>query len=284
MPSNRSLALPIPEKDSHAYGKVSGSRVKDVSSTETPIQRSFDTPLYEAVAEIHLLPGEPVEFRALSLYQALRDRFPHVQRVPMVLVAEPSQAINPFAPAYRFYNDSQNLVVQTGPRLIAVNAVMAKSPWPGWNAFNDAMQPAFDAYVALNGKSAVTRFSLSFYNRIAVSDIAEIQQVFGASVPAPHDALLSGFSYQYETDADIGVLARQYTVMPPDASAERAYLAVNTIARRDLDGLSLESAYGEWPAWLDAAHAQCRALFYSSLSEPARSAWDRNAATRKAAE
>lgn len=265
-----------------ARSEIANERCGPLNSDELRSERRFETPLFEVVAEIHLDPSDLVELPARSYYSSLDGKYPQVQRMPLVLVSDPAHATNPFAPAYRFFNEDQTLIVQIGPRLIALNAVMAKIPWPGWAYFKDRFPEVFHPYVALNQDAPVLRFSLSFYNRIALDDLGELTEIFAMNeVPSPANALDLDYSYKFSTPSEVGTITRHYLIMPPDAAAPCPYLAVNTIARHELHSMRLEDAFKQWQDWVETAHRICKDTFYNSLSKRSRVSWDENSSRNR---
>jgi uncharacterized protein (TIGR04255 family) len=245
---------------------------------DDPVNRPFTTPLFEAIVEMHFDPAPPVELPARSLFEALRDEYPIESRLPVVLIPDAQQAVNLFAPAYRFYSPDLSFIVQIGPRMIAVNTVASRVKWQGWGKFRDSSERVFRQYSDLNANARVIRLQLSFFNRIPASSLEEVRSFFNFALPGPSDTLPSDYSFQFTFPSRAGSVVRQFALMPPDATTPVPFLAVNTIIQRPVDGPVFRTALDDWRGWVEIAHETSKDTFYNSLSDEARKSWDESAA------
>jgi len=234
--------------------------------------RPFNTPLAEVSTQVDLDTSTLVEFRARSFYNAVKDEYPKVQRLPMVLVADPSQLQNLHVAAYRFFREDNKGVIQVGPRMMTVNALTWE---PGYEAYRDTAFGIMEKFRTVNPDELVMGCSIGFYNRIPAADLAEAQSILRMNFNTDEHTQFDELSYQSARSVDIGSVLMQVAVAQPDERMREKHLMVNNIIRRSFmpNPRSLTEIEHEWRAWFEQAHELAKDIFWNSLTPEAQASW-----------
>jgi len=235
------------------------------------VRRPFKTPLIEVSAELHISSSMLVEMRSQSFFDRLQPGFPTVLRVPTFLV-QPESAPALFTPAYRFYSQDSSKIVQLGPRMMAYNVVQ----WAGFEAFKVEAGVVVEAFRSVMPKLELYQFQLSFYNRIPVTNFAELSEILIIGSAFPADTSSAEFFIQSVRALDhSSSILTQIQGLPADARTPEPYVAVNNVVRcRGTDDVPL--ATDSWATWLDFAHDRAKEALWSSLMPAARESWNKN--------
>ena len=234
--------------------------------------RPFSTPLAEVATQVDLDTSTLVEFRAQSFYEAVKSEYPKIQRLPMVLVADPSQLQNLHVAAYRFFTEDNKGVIQLGPRMITVNALT----WaPGYEAYRDATFGIIEKFRAINPNELVTSYSIGFYNRIPAADLAEAQSILRLNLNIDEHTQFDELSYQSARSETIGSVLTQVAVAQPDERMREKHLMVNNIIRRSFmpNPRSVADMEQEWRVWFEQAHRLAKDIFWNALTPEAQASW-----------
>jgi uncharacterized protein (TIGR04255 family) len=235
--------------------------------------RPFQTPLSEVSAQIDLSTAGLVEFRARSFYEKIKDDYPRTQKLPVLLVGDPAPNLQYHLPAYRFFSGDAKSAVQPGPRMMSVNALSWDKKFEGYRAMAYSI---VDKYAASMPDEPVMAFSIGFYNRIPVADIAEARSLFKLEV-ADDVTSFEELSYQSRRACDAGILLTQVATAPPDERVGENHLVVNNIVRRvlaDSDQRTVEDIVVDWQKWLVHAHSIAKDVFWNSLTPAAQKSWN----------
>jgi uncharacterized protein (TIGR04255 family) len=114
----------------------------------------------EAVTEIRFetnLPGEAV-FGVV--YNALKERYGALEKLPILQIPEVMRASDPnlqYLPGYKLSMD--NFRVQIGPKVLSCSVV---SPYPGWARYFAEIGEVFGCIRELGFISTVTRFAIRY--------------------------------------------------------------------------------------------------------------------------
>lgn len=236
------------------------------------MRRPFRTPLIEASAEVYLSPDLLVEMRAQSLRERLSPEFSKVVKIPTLLVSHDEQ-VSPtlFTPAYRFFTEDEQKLVQVGPRMVAYNVTR----WEGFDAFKAGARSVIEAFNAVMPAVNVFQFQLSFYNRIPAVDFSEMVERLTIGKMFPNDTLLTDFFCQSSRGIDAeNVILTQIQGSFADARTPEPFVAVNNIIRRRKADFPI--AVDEFAEWLDAAHERARRNFWDVLTTEAQKSWEEN--------
>jgi len=234
--------------------------------------RPFQTPLAEVSSQIDLDTQSLVEFRARSFYDVVKGEFPKVLRLPVVLVADPSQLQNLHVPAYRFYREDNTSVVQVGPRMMAVNALTWQD---GFEGYRDTAFRIVEKFCEVNPEERVMGCTLGFYNRIPAADFAEAREILRIALNTDASTQFDELSYQSVRSIDGGTLLMQVVVAPPDDRMREKHLMVNNVVRRSFmpEMPTLAVIQEEWRSWFETAHEIAKDIFWNSLTDEAQASW-----------
>ncbi len=230
--------------------------------------RPFKTPLYEVSTELITAHQDVADFRAHSFYDAIKAELPAFQQYPLLLVDPRMQGpgINPTPAIYRFVGSEGNRFVSIGPRILAVNRLR----WNGYPEYRDFVARIAGLYLDFCTVSPVERFSIGFYNRVPVTDLAELREIIANMPPFPPGMLIEAFTFQFTRHLDLGLVVTQLMMRPPDQFTPEPFLAINNIIRRDnVTGFDLSN----WLPWLDAAHEAAKRLLWETLTTEAQESW-----------
>ena len=222
--------------------------------------------IVEAVCELRFKSGVSYSLVPGAMRERLRDTYSEFEVLPhaAMMAAIPDEAA-PVVPHHRFKRTNPNLVIQTGPRLLTVNALPL---YPNFEVYREEILTALTHYKAIAEPGNPVRVGLRYINQLHGPD------------ESPHDIgsyLRCAFSYP------------DGLAHPPSESAARVLLpyqgfgslalAVSfpsqtpqgqTAATLDMDfywGEGQEFDLSEFPNWLQAAHDIIYKAFTTTVSE-----------------
>ena len=117
-------------------------------------------PIVESVAEIRFETSLPDDAVFGVVYNAVKERYPSVEKLPILQIPEAIRSGNPdlvILPQYRLRGE--RFMIQVGPRSIS-SAVTG--PYPGWHDWRTEINYAFDKIQRIDVIHAVTRFGLRY--------------------------------------------------------------------------------------------------------------------------
>ncbi len=135
-------------------------------------QRYPKPPVIEALCEIRLSAETPWDATIPGLfYETIRAVFP---RKEQRIVQEIEFSMEPHGLQQRirstermlFYAENRPLLVQVGPRVLAVNAL---KPYPSWSGFKPYIEKAWQCFQQVVDVKGIERVALRYINRIELS-------------------------------------------------------------------------------------------------------------------
>jgi len=192
-------------------------------------------PVTEAVCEFRLSPDTGWDLTVSGLlYEKLRGEFSiKEQRLFSALqISQGPEGLhqqNKTEERVLFFNESRNVFVQVGARLLAINCL---KPYPGWNDFSVYIEKAFDALKGVIEIKGLQRLGLRYINHIEISSSNEINGVdiddyfefrpfLGPGLPQRLEEFLLGCTLQYEQRRDLCKIALSRSI--PNLSSSHAF-------------------------------------------------------------
>jgi uncharacterized protein (TIGR04255 family) len=117
-------------------------------------------PIKEAVVEIRFESALPADATFGVVYNALKDPYSQIEKLPILQIPEILRAGNPdlvYQPYYKLKHE--NYILQIGPRTLSLAVV---EPYPGWAAFLPEILKVFRKITELSFITRVSRFGLRY--------------------------------------------------------------------------------------------------------------------------
>jgi uncharacterized protein (TIGR04255 family) len=230
----------------------------------------FKTPLQEAAAEIDFVKAPLVEFRAATLYQAIRERFPSFQKFSMFLVADDSAAaLQPYAPAYRFLSPDNTSLVQYGPRLLSYN----RYQYPGWEQFRAEFAGILETAIAAGLPLEMERLALTYVNRMPAKTPEELQALLSIDLEVEPGTLQQDFMNRKVVAHESGLSVTTIAPIGPDQFANEFSLSISCVEIQHLAYAITPERLGEVIGWFEAAHDRISSRFWNLLTPEVQEDW-----------
>jgi uncharacterized protein (TIGR04255 family) len=220
------------------------------------------SPIVEAVGEFRLAPEAWWDWTVPGLlFPAVEADYPLRREVaPQVFtLGSPPPGGQPPPPPERFQFLSRDelAMVQSGPRMLAINHL---APYPGWERFSALILRALDIHVEKCGWQPLQRVGLLYINRIETEEPAtEILSVAPRTEPLPENVELSKFIQQWELSFDESGI----TLTTTQSESPRGYVIQVDAFTLAAERLASRAAVA---GWLELAHETAYQVFEGSLT------------------
>lgn len=122
-------------------------------------------PVIEALVEIRFVPSMPEDAIFGTIYGAIKEQFPNVEKLPVLQLPDFVREQDPnlkYNPHYRLRNES--MIFQSGPRVLTFSK---PKPYPGWKAYSEHFFPIINQICKLEITKNVERIGVRFINSFA---------------------------------------------------------------------------------------------------------------------
>lgn len=222
------------------------------------------SPIVEAVCEVRFAQEARWDWTVPGLLApALEADFPIRKEVAPRLITfgnVPGKDVQPPPQRFQFLSGDELSMVQSGPRMLAVNRL---APYPGWDVFVSQILRALDLHVEKCGWQPMERIGLLYINRILTSEpVQDVLAVAPRSEVLPDGVSLAKFVQQWELAFDhSGVTLTTTKVADPQGYAIQ--IDAFTVAQERMTDREAVVA------WLTHAHEIAYQVFEKSLTERA---------------
>ena len=130
-------------------------------------------PLVEAIFEVTLTQDTSWDLAVVGLvYERIKEKFPHREsRIVQELniTAGPEGVKQEVRTSERsfFFRSDRRMLVQIGPRLLAVNSL---KPYPGWTDFKSNIEEVFNAFCEVVEVKGLEKMALRYINLIEITE------------------------------------------------------------------------------------------------------------------
>jgi uncharacterized protein (TIGR04255 family) len=169
-------------------------------------------PIVEAVCEFRLTPDTPWDLTIPGLfYEKVRGTFPNrEQRViqEVELTHEPQGLQQQIRTSERIllFSDNRKMLVQVGPRMLAINAL---KPYPTWQGLKPHIVKAWESLRDIVEVRGIQRIGLRYINRIElpdspmkISEYFEFYPLIGSRLPQNAVNFITGADFDYTDGRD----------------------------------------------------------------------------------
>lgn len=231
-------------------------------------------PIVEAVCEFRLTPDTPWDLTIPGLfYEKVRTEFPlREQRViqEVELSQDPQGIRQQIRTSERIVllTEDRKMLIQLGPRLLAVNALR---PYPTWQGFKPRIEMAWKSLEDVLEIRGLQRIGLRYINRIELSatnvELAEYFEFYpfvGQRLPQNIVSFIARAEFPYAEGRD---LCRVQLAPAPDSSEGRSVFMLDIdyfVAQPRAVGVS------EVLDWIEEAHSRVEEVFEGCIADRLR--------------
>lgn len=219
------------------------------------------SPIVEAVCEVRFAPEAAWDWTVPGRLAArLGDEYPVMHELvgEVLIFGDKATAPPPSPERIQLKTADQLAMVQSGPRLLAVNQL---SPYPGWEAFVERVSKAVDSQIAVSGWQPLQRIGLLYINRIETSEEAsEVLSVYPRVEELPDSVALSGFVQRWDLAFDSSTIALTTTRVKEPIEGYVIQLDAYTHDQRWLGSKE------QFLEWLELAHDRVYEVFSASIT------------------
>lgn len=222
------------------------------------------SPIVEAVCEFRFAADAPWDWTVPGLLApALEPDYPVRREVVGHVITfgpTPTQEVAPPPERFQFVSRDELSMVQTGPRMLAINRL---SPYPGWADFSAQILGALDLHTERRGWMSIDRVGLLYINRIESEEPPEdVLAVAPRTEPLPEEARLTSFAQRWELSFNDSSLTLTTTrVAVPAGYAIQLDASTTSIAHVGDRSRLVQ--------WLENAHEMVYQVFMRSLTSAA---------------
>jgi uncharacterized protein (TIGR04255 family) len=230
-------------------------------------------PIVEAVCEFRLTPETRWDLTVPGLlYEKLKVSFPQKeQRViqEMELIQGPEGWLQQIRTSERiiFFTEDRRMLVQVGPRLLAINVL---KPYPHWEGFKPRIEVAWESLRVAVEVQGLERIGLRYINHVELPgqsvELAEYFEFYpfvGPRLPQQMVFFLAGAEFSYADGRDrcrvqltpiLGSGGKSLLMLDID------YFLARPRAVKVVDAL----------AWVEEAHSRVEEVFEGSITDKLR--------------
>ncbi len=228
------------------------------------------SPLTEVVAQFNFIPSSEWNGTIPGIiYGTIKKDFPIIkQRQGMIGIQIPTsdrnkRKIEPVE-LVQFWNNENNLLVQSGKDIITINAL---KPYPTWEKFYPHIIKTFNAYRKIAEPKGLSRVSLRYINSIEVATKNfKFENNFQFDIPKPknlnQDLRYFNTHFEYNLN-DCDVISQKIAnAASPNKNSKVIILELEVIMNK-LDGLKINDV----ESWLEKSHQIINDTFEASVAE-----------------
>jgi uncharacterized protein (TIGR04255 family) len=155
----------------------------------------INDPILEAGVEIRFKPTMPYKEIFELLSQALRDIYPHSERLLILQIPEETREAIPslrFQPYYRLRSPHTNYVVQIGANMLSVFVLQ---PYKGWNSLLEETKKVFSKLTEVN-VGQIERCSLKYVDTFD----ADVFTLLNLSISSQLDFEFSNTAMRFQSE------------------------------------------------------------------------------------
>ena len=237
--------------------------------------RKYENPPFvEAVCEFRLTRDTSWDLAIPGLfYEKVKDVFPRreqrvVQEIELTQGPQGLQQQIRTAERVVLLTEDRKMLIQLGPRLLAVNAL---KPYPTWQGFKPIIEKAWKTLENLLEVRGLQRIGLRYINRIEIpaSEI-ELKEYFeffpfvGQRLPQRMASFIAGSEFPYEGERD---RCRVQLTPAPVSSGERSAFML------DIDYYLAQPRAVEASSvldWVETAHNRVEEVFEGCITDRLR--------------
>lgn len=231
-------------------------------------------PLVEAVCEFRFTPDTQWDMTIPGLlYEKLKDEFPRrEQRLfqEIELTRGPDGLEQQIRTNERilFLMEDKKIVVQVGPRLLAINCL---KPYPTWEGFKPKIARAFETLSTATEVRGLQRLALHYINRIEIpasaprlEDYFELYLHLGPQLPQDIVNFIVGCEFPYANSRDMCRV--QLTPAPSGAPESLTMILSIDYFLAKPRGIEPEQAMD----WVEQAHQSVEEIFEGCITDGLR--------------
>ena len=244
------------------------------------VRKYKNPPVVEALCEFQFIPAQPWDMTIPGLiYEKIRKNFPEkkqqsgvgIQFHPTAKGIE--QKIEPAPSKVQFFKKDKTALIQISPHLLVVNQL---KPYPVWEEFKKMILDNFHTYKEIAQPNAFKRIGLRYVNvlefnktKIELKDYFNYYPFIPKSLPQTHESFLTRVEFPYENNNERLILALA-TVVPSKPNSISLVLDIDYVMARPE-----YIPFDKIEEWLDKAHEGVKAAFEASITEKARSLFEK---------
>jgi uncharacterized protein (TIGR04255 family) len=230
-------------------------------------------PIVEAVCEFRLTPETRWDLTVPGLlYERLKGSFPQKEQrmiQEMELTQGPEGLHQQIRTSERiiFFTEDKKMLVQVGPRLLAINVL---KPYPHWEGFKPRIEMAWKSLQAAIEVQGLERIGLRYINHIELpaqgGELAEYFEFYpfvGQRLPQQMVSFLAGVEFSYADDRDHCRV--QFTRIPASGGRSLFMLDIDYFLARPGAVKPAEAL-----AWVEEAHSRVEEVFEGCITDKLR--------------
>jgi uncharacterized protein (TIGR04255 family) len=230
-------------------------------------------PIVEAVCEFRLTPETRWDLTVPGLlYERLKGSFPQKEQrmiQEMELTQGPEGLHQQIRTSERiiFFTEDKKMLVQVGPRLLAINVLKT---YPHWEGFKPRIEMAWKSLQAAIEVQGLERIGLRYINHIELpaqgGELAEYFEFYpfvGQRLPQQMVSFLAGVEFSYADDRDHCRV--QFTRIPASGGRSLFMLDIDYFLARPGAVKPAEAL-----AWVEEAHSRVEEVFEGCITDKLR--------------
>jgi len=237
------------------------------------VKKYAKPPIVEAVCEFRLTPETRWDLTVPGLlYERLKGSFPQKEQrmiQEMELTQGPEGLHQQIRTSERiiFFTEDKKMLVQVGPRLLAINVL---KPYPHWEGFKPRIEMAWKSLQAAIEVQGLERIGLRYINHIELpaqgGELAEYFEFYpfvGQRLPQQMVSFLAGVEFSYADDRDHCRV--QFTRIPASGGRSLFMLDIDYFLARPGAVKPAEAL-----AWVEEAHSRVEEVFEGCITDKLR--------------
>lgn len=242
-------------------------------------RRYANPPIEEVVCEFRLTHETRWDLTVPGLlYEKLKESFPQkeqrlIQEVEFTQGPEGLQQQIRMSERLLFFTEDRKMLVQVGPRLLAVNAL---KPYPHWEVFRPRIAMVWKILQDTIEVQGLERIGLRYINRIelpaqdvALNEYFEFYPFVGTRLPRHTTSFLVGVEFSYADDRDrCRVQLAPVLVSGTEGKAAFILDLDYFLARRR--GVAVADVLN----WIEEAHSQVEEVFEGCITDKLRNIFE----------
>ena len=237
------------------------------------VRKYVKPPIVEAVCEFRLTRETRWDLTVPGLlYEELKASFPQKEQrmiQEVELIQEPEGLKQQIRTSERiiFFTEDKNMLVQVGPRLLAINVL---KPYPHWEGFKPRIEMAWESLQTAIEVQGLERIGLRYINHIELPgqsvEIAEYFEFYphvGQRLPQQMVSFLAGAEFSYADNRDHCRV--QLTPIPGSGGKSLFMLDIDYFLARPGAVKPAEAL-----AWVEEAHSRVEEVFEGCITDKLR--------------
>ena len=230
-------------------------------------------PILEAVCEFRLTPDTPWDITIPGLfYERVKETFPHreqrvVQEVELKLEPQAAQQLIRTSERILLFTPDRKMLVQLGPRLLAVSAL---KPYPSWEGFKPRIEMAWKELEEVVEVKGLQRIGLRYINRIELpcpdvipKDYFDFYPFIGSHLPQRITSFALGAEFPYAEGRD---RCRVQLTTESISEHQSAFMLDIDYFLAYPQGIAVQDAL----KWVEEAHNQVEMVFEGCIKDSLR--------------